>query len=591
VSPGVAILLSIASAFAQEGPPGAPDAPIGPAAPPPATEEARTPWSLAGTEDAEIRYWTSDARLPGYPDNAVFNYVEQVNRVTVNGSQSLPSGATNSIFLQVDEVALFANRYRMDGRIVEENDLTADALLSPYPCCVYANVEKVRLQRDGKTSSWALGDSYVAFGRGTALNLNRNVDIDIDTSIQGVRTMFRPGAWDVQAVIGTVNRQQVFQDNPNRALKPDMRHGVGGFRVDRYGLGPANVGLHGVAWDFVTEEGFDGFGTLGTLDAYVGGGSVEAVGVLGLDTFFEADGVFYPAQSLVGVNAASETPEASGGYTLYLSSSAYVGKTTWLFEAKRYKDAERLNGLLGQEGYKVSVPPTLEYERVITEDSSAALGSNDITGARLRVDITAIPVKLVPYVSLAAYHDADVEGLHFNDVAENIVHPVVGVEAVGDEWALLLNGGYRLDDRAGGDFGADRQTHTDIDVKFPIAGKWQGDVTAAFERYQWGKNPIQQQDYSEIESAITIQRGSDVSFIFYTDYSDNPLVNSIGNLDGFLFFDERNYAAFEVQVKPADAWTIKAFYGAYKAGIRCSGGQCRQLPGFEGARVSVVGNF
>ena len=35
-------------------------------------------------------------------------------------------------------------------------------------------------------------------------------------------------------------------------------------------------------------------------------------------------------------------------------------------------------------------------------------------------------------------------------------------------------------------------------------------------------------------SAITIQRGSDVSFIVYTDYSDNPLVNSIGNLGGFV---------------------------------------------------------
>jgi NADH-quinone oxidoreductase subunit L len=41
----------------------------------------------------------------------------------------------------------------------------------------------------------------------------------------------------------------------------------------------------------------------------------------------------------------------------------------------------------------------------------------------------------------------------------------------------------------------------------------------------------------------------------------------------------------------AFALTIKAFYGAYKSGIRCSGGQCRVLPGFEGARVSLVASF
>ena len=33
---------------------------------------------------------------------------------------------------------------------------------------------------------------------------------------------------------------------------------------------------------------------------------------------------------------------------------------------------------------------------------------------------------------------------------------------------------------------------------------------------------------------------------------------------------------------------LKAFYGAYKSGIRCAGGQCKQLPAFEGARASVV---
>jgi hypothetical protein len=63
------------------------------------------------------------------------------------------------------------------------------------------------------------------------------------------------------------------------------------------------------------------------------------------------------------------------------------------------------------------------------------------------------------------------------------------------------------------------------------------------------------------------------------------LIQSEGNLDDNL------YGAFEVQHQPSSNVTLKAFYGAYKAGIRCSGGQCRSLPGFEGARVSVNGVF
>jgi len=51
------------------------------------------------------------------------------------------------------------------------------------------------------------------------------------------------------------------------------------------------------------------------------------------------------------------------------------------------------------------------------------------------------------------------------------------------------------------------------------------------------------------------------------------------------------YGAGEVQYKPNSALTLSAFAGAYKAGIRCSGGQCRALPGFDGARFTLSGTF
>ena len=76
-----------------------------------------------------------------------------------------------------------------------------------------------------------------------------------------------------------------------------------------------------------------------------------------------------------------------------------------------------------------------------------------------------------------------------------------------------------------------------------------------------------------------------MSFSWFTDFSDNPLVNSTVNLS------EGIYGAGELQYKPSTNVTLRASYGAYKAGIRCSGGQCRLLPGFDGARMSVQANF
>jgi hypothetical protein len=154
-----------------------------------------------------------------------------------------------------------------------------------------------------------------------------------------------------------------------------------------------------------------------------------------------------------------------------------------------------------------------------------------------------------------------------------------------ERFSVLANGGYRVDRRDGAAFGYDSQAHSDIDVKVPLFGDFHADVNAAIERYHWGVNQFQQADYTEMETATSFQKGSLFALIWYMDYTTNPLVDSTGNLS------DAWYGAGELQIKPTPAMTVKAFYGAYKAGIRCSGGQCRLLPGFEGARVSVAGNF
>ncbi len=91
-----------------------------------------------------------------------------------------------------------------------------------------------------------------------------------------------------------------------------------------------------------------------------------------------------------------------------------------------------------------------------------------------------------------------------------------------------------------------------------------------------------------MSNALAWHHGEKWVFVLYQDWSDNPLLRSTGNL---AFVDKDLYGALEVQWQPTTALTVKAFYGAYKAGIRCSGGQCRQLPGFNGARLGVNGVF
>jgi hypothetical protein len=465
-----------------------------------------------------------------------------------------------------------------------ERELLGPEVYSPFPegTDLYVNPEKVQVGTERSWGTLTLGDAYVAFGRGLALNLNRNVDIDIDTSVQGAKTILRPGAWDVTLVAGTANRQQVFQDNPNIGIPADHRHNIGGGRVERFGLGPFNLGAHAVWYDFVEDPGFTSLGDTPSTDALTGGATAEFVGIGGVDGYVEVD-VFDYQHDL----ASRDLPALSHG--IYASASTYPGRFVVLAEFKRYLGIEHVNALTAApELYEVAVAPTLEYERVILEDTSAAVNSNDIWGGRVQVDFAAIPGKAVPYVAVAGFRDLDTTGLHFNSVPESIVHGTTGIEWIDGEFGLLANTGFRYEDRDGTEQGADRLAHLDLTTNFPLPGDLIGYLSGATRYFAWGVNgELQQAPFGDAETSATVTVAQKVSATWSLDWTANPLALALatGNVSRTVF------TGGELQVKPAKAWTLKAFAGAQKAGIRCSGGQCRQLPGFDGVRLSAVGTF
>jgi len=527
---------------------------------------------LAVSEDFEIRYWTSDRVLEGFEDRPrLFDYVEQVSRTNL-----LFSKDAVQVGLQFDEVMLFANRYYLDDVLQYERSIVPRDLLSPAPD-QFLNLDKIFIKRKfGRKGTVQVGDHYASFGRGLALNLIKNTDIDIDTSLRGVQSTVRQGDWQFTAAVGLTNQQQVAQDNPNLDIRPNVNHLVAGGRLDLYDVGPGNWGLHGVVYQFasedVTEDPLDAFSQ--DVDAVVVGATSELSGLGGLDWYVEGDWFHYTSGELLG------TEEAEDGLALYGSTAAYLGAVTMFVEAKHYKNTEGVNAMTGPEGYELASGPTLEYERVITEDSAAAVNSNDISGVKVRFDW--MKGAWVPHLEVSVSRDRELGGLHFNESPETIVHPVLGADHFGQTFQLLVNGGYRIDVRD--EHGTDRLAHFDLAFDFPI-GPLHGELTADYKQFWWGENANQQHDFQELSAAFGVKLSHDWTVLLYQDFTDNPLISSEGNLTETL------YGAAELQWKPVSATTVKAFYGAYKAGIRCAGGQCRNLPGFEGARLSVSSTF
>ena len=544
--------------------------------------------SVQLTVDSELRYHKTALDDPGkrvsggpfelIPSMDVHDYFEQVGRYNL-----LIAKDDLNIGLQFDEVALFSNRYVLDGREQATTPLYDPTVQSPFDDA-YFLIEKMFVSKKWDTVEFTVGDTYASFGRGLALNIVKNTDIDVDTSIRGAKGIFRTGDFDLTAISGITNQQQISQENPNVAIAPNVDHMVSGVRAEWFG--PVNLGAHAVAYKFArpTEIPLAVSATRYSSDLDVGivGANVEANGVLGLDIYGEYALYDYQAEDMTDGRGRLR------GWATYGSVAAYPGKAVVLLEAKASKDTERLTTFTTLEGWEPASIPTLEYERVITEDGSAAVNSNDIMGTRLQVDYAIVPGMFTPYVATTLLIDKDTEGLHFNDSEETILHPMAGVEWQKGHWAAQFNAGMRTDKRKDTAEGSDRMVHVDGTFHFPLFGEEALEVDIDAKKFEWGVNEQQQEDFLEMANALVWHRGEKWVFVLYQDWTDNPLVQSEGNLQ---FIGDNVYGALEAQYKPSGNITYKAFYGAYKAGIRCSGGQCRSLPGFEGARVSVNGVF
>ena len=531
-------------------------------------------FSMSGRSDFRIRYRMSNRLEPNFEEThpRLHDYIEQIEKFNL-----LFDSSDTKIRLQFDEVSFMLNKYMLDGDLKYSWDLLDNTVNAPFEDLFWV-LEKATIEKQIGRLQLGLGDVYASFGRGIALNVIQNTKVDIDTSIRGVRYQYSVSDWDWVGISGFTNKQQIQRFNPNMSINQDISHFVMGTEYKRYGLadGMASLGAHTVFASFGEtlqgspllrlEEGFD---------SSVTGVDLELSGLLGMDWYLEGDLFRYYDSKMQG-------PDGPWGHAIYGSASIYTDPAVFLVEAKHSKDTERINSYTFADQWEIATPPTLEYERVITEDSSAAVNSNDVTGARVRADIIVPNPNLKPYVAVSLLRDRDLAGLHFNKSPETIVHPVLGFKYTPSGSLIILNTGFRQDFRDEGNL-HDRLFHLDGEFSKELPGDNGIELNISTWRFWWGDET--HHDFLEMQNALVWRRGEHWDFTIYQDWSNNTQLTSTGN------FTRELYGAFETKYKPSRTDEFRFLVGAYKAGIRCSGGQCRILPGFKGAELAYRKDF
>lgn len=567
--------------------------------------------SVNVTVDSEVRLQRYDPRPLVWTGGTRPRFVEEVTRVT---------GRANTgrwgFQAQIDQVAFLPMPHMIDGeRKGFTPTLYAPCFLDDNICVsnpfgdrdnrtqdrFYMNPEKLAVSWTGDDVDVTIGDFYAAFGIGSSLNLNRNVDNDVDTSIQGAKVVARPGDWQITGVVGTLNNQQVFQDNPNPSLLDgDRRHLVAGVRVERFALGPADIGIHGVSYDFVSDKGLRGaLDEAGSMPDVLSAGATTTLALGGVDWNLQADAFAYPEADLdPRIWAEGET--RAPGHALYGSGVWFWGATTWQAEFKRYKNVYRMNNVVPvAQGFTIVAPPTMELERAINVDTAAVTGSNDLTAGLLRVDISAAD-GVMPYVAFGVGRDLDtVNAAQKSPVPESIFQIQTGAEILQDHWSVILDAVARVDrkDRyQGANMGSDIQLYAAADIKAPLpigSGTQISLIGQHFDRGAYSLDDAADMKgrtaaWHEFNSSVTVLATPNFGVTGFYDHTTNPVALAAGNLRDDW---PAAYGAGELFWKPSSSWTVKVFHGGYAAGIRCSGGQCRNVPAFTGSRVSVTGTF
>lgn len=574
-------------------------------------EKEKSKVAVSFNIDTEVRLQRYDPAPLLHTGGSKPRFIEEVTRIVGRANKD-----RWSFDLQLDQLAFIPLPHIIDGERKGYTPNMQGPCPGPAETCLtnpfreatndrlYMNPEKVAVTYKGEDFQLTFGDFYASFGVGAVMNINRNVDNDVDTSIQGVKVVAQPGDWKITGLAGTLNRQQVFQDQPNFGLLDgDTRHIVAGVRAERYRIGATTLGAHGVMYNYVDnqgdvdslEKGLQGpINALGqTPDALIGGATV-ATSIGGVDVNFEADGFAYP-QADLHPNIYNPQEEVQPGLALYGSGLWFVGATTWSLEMRHFKNVYRLNNPIPvQYGYTIVAPPTLELERAINIDTAAVTGSNDLTGGLLRVDIMASDIA-TPYVAFGVSRDEDlVNAAQKAPAPETILQVQSGAEIFDAHWSLILETTARIDMRdkseSGEAFKPDKQLYGAADIKAPLpvlAGTQISLIGHVFDPGQQSGG-FEPDAWHEFNVSVSVLATPDIGVTGFFDHTTNPVAGTNGNLSEEW---DHAYGAVEFFWKPSSSWTVKAFHGGYAAGIRCSGGQCRNVPAFTGSRLAVVGTF
>jgi peroxiredoxin len=430
-------------------------------------------------------------------------------------------------------------------------------------------VEKASITYTGRALELTAGDAYVSFGRGMALSLRKVDELGIDTTLRGLKALYRGDRLEGSVVAGYANINNV--DEATGQGRDDPYDLIGGAQGQLRIAGRHLVGLYGSAIAFRDSLG------LAVTDAYRD--RAAQVGAT-----FDAPRLFSSAADSVGLyleamvqavstDPAPDDPIAAG---VYGTASWTRGPATILLEGKAYGALTPLNPRLPNpfEDVAYHSPPTVERVLQPLENPQ-----RDIAGGRVRADWRFAPGVLA-YASYGAFRDwlgyADPRTV--GAIEDGTIHdPYAGVELRWnrDRSWTTFEGGYRavVMDGAGAIRG---DGHLKVDLEHALNRCYSLTLHGQHQERLKDVSPILSERFREGSIDAGVRAWARLAASAGYDYTTEPTQ------------PKRDYFHGNVAWDLTPSSSLRLFVGAARGGLRCVSGVCRVFPPFEGVKLTLT---
>jgi len=428
-------------------------------------------------------------------------------------------------------------------------------------------LEKVAAGWAGRSLEVSAGDAYVSFGRGLGLTLRKIDELGIDTTLRGAKLLVHHGDLSATLAAGTGNINNVDETTGTSADDPyDL---IAGGQAQVLLADRLTVGGHATAVAFRDPLG------LVPADHYTDRSSVVGL-VIDAPRLTERFGFYLEGiEQEVRTEPGAEHPR---GFGLYGTATGRLGPATLLFEGKAYGALTLLAPNLEEPAFQAvaySSPPSVERVQQIIENPPT-----DIAGGRLRLDWAFSPGLLV-YGNLALFRDwlgyADPDSGEL--VPGSIVDPYAGAEVRWDQgrsW-LIGSAGWRAVVVSGGTL-VRRDAHVEIEAAQVLDERWSATVQVVHDE-RGKRDVLLDESYREGTVLAGVRLQPSLSVAAGYDYSTEPTQPHTHYPSGQLGWD----------FTPSSG--VRLFVGSARGGLKCVSGVCRQVPPFEGVKLTATVRF